>query len=406
MPGDLPRWPHVAFATGKSWKEVAARYSGIVDEQVHNADAKSLNEGGTPGRTRDEIVARLVARLHREVRYTGVEFGQASLVPRTPAETLKRKYGDCKDKAALLIATLRAAGIPAYMALLNTAPGEDTEPTLPGMGFNHAIVYAPGEPDLWIDATDEYARVGTLPPADQGRLALVARPQTDQLTRTPEATSADNRTLETREFFLAELGPARVVETSEAWGAIEESYREAYSGPDSKRLRDELESYARGTYLADKLGSFDHSGAEDFSAPFHLHLEMPHAKRGQTGMESAAVALMPAALVSRLPAFLRRDEQDSEESQPPGQAKAGKHRKADMVLLEPYTMELRYRIVPSPGFRLQPLPQSGEQHLGPALLSKEFAQGSDGGVTAKLRFDTVKRRFSPEETDALTAGVR
>jgi hypothetical protein len=29
--------------------------------------------------------------------------------------------------------------------------------------FDHAIVYVPGNQDLWIDPTDEYARLGQLP---------------------------------------------------------------------------------------------------------------------------------------------------------------------------------------------------------------------------------------------------
>ena len=44
--------------------------------------------------------------------------------------------------------------------------------------FNHAIVYVPGAldgEDLWIDATAEYARVGTLPAQDADRLALIIR---------------------------------------------------------------------------------------------------------------------------------------------------------------------------------------------------------------------------------------
>jgi transglutaminase-like putative cysteine protease len=115
------------------------------------------------------------------VRYTGVEFGEARLVPEFPAETLRRKFGDCKDKSTLLVAALRASGIEAYLALLSAGSGQDVMPDLPGLGmFNHAIVFVPAtsphDQDLWIDATTEYARVGTLPAADSDRLALVIRP--------------------------------------------------------------------------------------------------------------------------------------------------------------------------------------------------------------------------------------
>ena len=107
-------------------------------------------------------------RLHREVRYTGVEFGAARLIPEFPAETLRRKFGDCKDKSTLLVAALRASGIDAYLALLSA--GEDQDVVAGAAGPRHVRprhrLYtrrgADGA-DLWIDATAEYARVGTLP---------------------------------------------------------------------------------------------------------------------------------------------------------------------------------------------------------------------------------------------------
>ena len=76
--------------------------------------------------------------------------------------------------------------------------------------FNHAIVFVPGAlggEDLWIDATAEYARVGTLPQQDANRLALVIRDGTRSLVRTPALRSADNRQVETREFFLVRIRP-------------------------------------------------------------------------------------------------------------------------------------------------------------------------------------------------------
>ena len=143
--------------------------------------------------------------------------------PHDPAETLAHKYGDCKDKATLLAVTLRAAEIPAYVALLNAASRLDVLPDLPGMGlFDHAIVYVPGSPALWMDATDQYARLGQLPINDQGRKALIARKETTAQVTTPESTSKDNLLLEYREINLSENGPARGRWGSRDWqiGAI------------------------------------------------------------------------------------------------------------------------------------------------------------------------------------------
>jgi len=417
MPTDEPRRPYVAFSTGSTWLDVATRYAAMVDEQIHTADVKSLLVGiDARNNRREEVVAAVMTRLHREVRYTGVEFGEASLVPRTPAETLKRRYGDCKDKAALLIAKLRAAGIPAYMVLLNAAPGEDPEPELPGLGtFDHAIVYLPGSPDLWVDPTDEYASVGTLPLADQGRLSLVVRPESTALVRTPESKSTDNGSIETREVLLAELGPSRIVETTESWGSVGEGYREAYGGPDSKEMRKGLEDYAKAAYLAQSLTKYEHTKGDDFSGPFRLKLEMARATRGVSSRTDAVVAILLGGLISRLPTVVRKDPSEGDSTENTSSASDGNstasstrhkaHRKADLLLPEAHVVEWRYRIVPPPGFRARPLPEGGKQELGPALFSKEFAAAPDGVVTATLRFDTVKRRLTPDECEALRTGV-
>ncbi len=153
-------------------------------------------EGLDLKRDRDAIVGRLVARLGADVETTPAsEFGEASIVPRPPAEVFERRYGDCKDKALLLTALLRSAGIAAEVALLDSGFGPDVDPDVPGFGsFDHAIVYLPGPRPLWIDATDRFSAVGELLPGDQGRLALVAARGTKALLRTPEAPSTVNLT--------------------------------------------------------------------------------------------------------------------------------------------------------------------------------------------------------------------
>jgi transglutaminase-like putative cysteine protease len=180
LPSDVPRAAYVAFSTGSSWADLARRYSEIVDRTIRGADVSSFlrSAAGGPAPSQLETINRILARMSDEVRYTGMELGEGGLIPRTPAETLKRRFGDCKDKAVLLTALLRASDIPAYVALLNAGEDEaDVEESLPGFGlFDHAIVIVPGAPALWIGPTDPYARAGGRASAEQGGVARVARP--------------------------------------------------------------------------------------------------------------------------------------------------------------------------------------------------------------------------------------
>lgn len=399
LPPEIPRWTHVAFSTGASWSDLARRYSDVVDRAIQGSNLSAFLKTASSAGSQVETINLLLAKLGREVRYTGIELGEGGVMPRTPAETLKRKFGDCKDKAVLLTALLRALDIPAYVALLNAGEGEpDVEESLPGLGaFNHAIVMVPGNPAVWIDPTDPYARAGELPVQDQGRLALVASPTATALVRTPETASADNREVETREILLSDLGGARVVETTEYRGVEEQELRAAYAEADRDELRAALEEYAAEAYLAQALTGLDHSDPEDLSQPFRLRLEMEGASRGSTDVREAVVAIFLSTFAERLPEELTAEPEE-------GAVEA--LRRHDYVFTRPMQVEVRYRIVPPAGFAARPLPAYRARQLGPARLEEAYTAGRDGTVEAVIRFDSGKRRISPAEYEALRDGLR
>lgn len=401
LPADVPGYPQIRYSTGASWQEVAETYSKIVDEKIASADVRGQVKGLVAGQTtREEKIAAILQELNRQVRYTGIEFGDSAIIPHPPSETWGRKYGDCKDKSVLLVALLRAAGIPAHLALLNSGFGFDVEAALPGMGaFDHAIVYAPGASDFWIDATDEYARLGQVPSADQGRLALVVRAGEKGLRLIPGSSASDNLLVEKREFYLAESGPARVVEISEPHGSLESSYRESYGDKENKDTKNNLESYVKAQYLAEKLDRYDRSDPTDSLKPFQLVIEASSARRGFTDLDSAVVAVRLETLFNRLPASLQRRETTDEKKE----VEAGKTKKRthDYDLRMAFVTEWNYKIVPPAGFRPKPLPKSEVISLGPAKLTKEFSADANGTVKAVFRFDTVKRRYTLAEATEL-----
>lgn len=397
MPPDEPRRPYVAYSTGASWAEVAAAYARLVDARLAGA-VLDVREATAGARDRGEVIDRLLAGVRRDVRYTGVEFGESTIAPQPPAEVRRRRYGDCKDQAALLVALLRAAGIASHVALLLTGPGEDVDVELPGVGeFNHAIVYVPGPTpgsgDLWIDPTDPQAPAGELPDPDQGRMALVAMPATRALLRTPEASAADNQLRELRDFQLASVGKAKVVETTELTGSFARSYRSDYGSASAGEIRKRLTEYARSEYLGE-LSRVEHSDPQTLAGPFRLRLEMANAGRGATDETLAVVAFHPSGLTEELPEVLRREAADATP------------RRKDYVVAVPFVCERRYHVVPPPGFVADKLPPERELKLGPARYTARFSPAPGGAVDAVLRFESGKRRLTPDEYAALREGVR
>jgi len=343
---NLPLLPEIQYSTGSSWQEMARDYAKIVDSKANPAAVREIVAQLVAGKkTVAEKEAALLDYLDREVRYTGIEFGESALIPHDPAETLSHKYGDCKDKATLLVTMLRAAGIPAYVALLNAGERMDVPADLPGMGdFDHVIVYVPGrpahqEPALWIDATDRYARLGQLPAGDQGRLALIARAETTALVIIPEATSKDNVLLEQRELTLSENGPATVTEKNQPTGVFESIYRSSFADRPDHQTRDGLTSYVKGQYLAEKLTSVDRTDPADLSRQFELTLVGEKAKRGYTGLDSAQAAIRLDGLFMRLPDDLKHKDDSDEKKKQDDKDKPKKPRTEDWELSEPFRAE-------------------------------------------------------------------
>ena len=396
VPYDVPTGRYLSFSTGTSWQDIATSYAAIVDRQIAGSDLQKLVRGAIGNSTdRREVVAKLLAAIQKDVRYAGVEIGEGSIVPRTPRQVLSNRYGDCKDKAALLVAMLRVAGYPAHVALLNASDGYDVHPELPGLShFNHAIAVVDGEPAIWVDPTDVFARAGELPLLDQGRLALIASPETTSLTRTPETESTAHVYRETRTFYLPEDGKARVVEVTEPSATSEASLRRWVNGLDPKKLREQLEDYAKSAYVAKSMARYETTDARDLGKPFRMTIEVPESQSGVVHDGEGAVVINIASLPQHVPNALR-DWREVGPGESPDDAP--KKRTHDFLFPQTGVREWVYRIVPPAGYLPRTLPGNESRSVGTCTFTQEIRAEPDNTVVATFRFDSGKRRLTRAE---------
>jgi transglutaminase-like putative cysteine protease/tetratricopeptide (TPR) repeat protein len=406
VPPDAALYPAITFTTGTTWQKLAAEYARLTDEKLRLADVQLLmakinvKEG-----TREQIIRRAVTLLHSNVRYTGVEFDEANLIPQFPAETLKRKYGDCKDKATLLVAMLRSAGINANLALLDTGPGLDIDPDLPGMGgFDHAIVYIPAngsDPALWVDATAQYTQVGSLPWGDYGRRALIVSTTTDSLAMTPELTSAQVVHSEKREFTMAEYGPAQIVEINEDIGPGDADARDYYSG-DPKKLKKDADNYVKDMYLAESLTAMEHGDLTNLEKPAAVKY-VTTGRRGMTYFDSATMAIRTEGMFNSLPRYFRTAEVKPAAGSDPDDGE--KPRTVDWWI-HPFTTEWEYTIKAPLGFKVRALPGDVNEKIGTLVFTRNYTSQADGSVVeARLRLENTQRRLTVGEGKQLRDAV-
>ena len=401
-PPEIPLVPEVVFSTGKSWKDVASGYEALVEQQMDLEVVRALaRETVGQGATREQAAARLLAKVQQLVRYTGVEFGNAAIVPRSPRETLACRYGDCKDQAILLVAMLRSTGFPAFVALVRSGSHADIVTGLPGLGdFNHAIVCVAGKPDLWLDPTDNYVPAGQLPLADQGRWTLIATHFVVAPVKTTASDYRRNRNAKSVDYFLGDGIGSRIRETLEVEGSCGEQLRSYVASQNEEDLRKGWQEYVGTKYRAGKVLSFEHGIPQDLSKPFRLVVEAADAKICTAGDDTLKASLFPGSLFLRLPYPLLPEVSGRSGGSSLVGGSLGKDRKTPLVLPEPHVYDLAIRVMPPPGFFPGPLPASEVKQFGPMTFSRRFEADGDV-VTATFRLDTGAGSLTAAEVNAL-----
>lgn len=197
----------------------------------------------------DRVVAAL-RFVQDEVRYLGIESGVGSHQPTAPSEVLRRRFGDCKDKALLLATLLRGTGMDAAPALVSTDYRKTVAQFLPAPeDFDHAIVEVRlGENSHWLDVTRAQQRgpLSQIYVTDFGQ-ALVLRPGASGLTAyAPPNDSWPRRTVIDSYRIPAPGGAGELDIVSEYRGLAADRIRSLFQEKSREIVqKDYLQYYAR-----------------------------------------------------------------------------------------------------------------------------------------------------------------
>jgi len=122
------------FSTYPDWKEAARAFSGSFFNAVApSSEVKAFTETLIKDASgSDEKTKKIFFFVAQDVRSVRFSFGEGGFEVHTAETVLKNKYGDWKDKSALLVAMLKAAGIEAYPVLVHSRsiPPQEDVPTL------------------------------------------------------------------------------------------------------------------------------------------------------------------------------------------------------------------------------------------------------------------------------------
>jgi transglutaminase-like putative cysteine protease len=195
-PGASSLGPYLHLSTIGSLEEFGVWYRTLLEPALE-LDPKLRERAEKIRHENPTIEGRVEAvyqSVQRDTRYMAFEFGVHSYQPYPLATIERRGFGDCKDKAALMVALLRGAGVEAEFAMVRTrSAGKVASGAYSVQLFNHALAYVPAL-NLYLDGTVEFAAPGELPPDDQGALAITVNADGKLTRRTiPFAAPEANR---------------------------------------------------------------------------------------------------------------------------------------------------------------------------------------------------------------------
>jgi len=201
-PGGAVDFSALQFGT---WSDVVAYYgklsAGQCDTSAELASkARQLTAGAADARAKIEALARYVQKLRYIAINQNYQLGYG-FRPRKASLVFSTGFGDCKDKANLLVAMLREVGVTAYPVGAFLGESRPVRPDFPTPAqFNHAIVAIAVDDAIQLpavvpvegfgrllifDATDPYTQLGDLSYLLQGGQVHVEAPGNNQLTLLP-----------------------------------------------------------------------------------------------------------------------------------------------------------------------------------------------------------------------------
>ncbi len=224
LPGDGARSAMgPSFAT---WGEVSRWLSTLHDPQAEPDDAIATKAREITASAKTELEKiQAIGRYVQNIQYISIQIGLnrgGGMRPHRASEVFAKNYGDCKDKANLMRAMLRAVHISSYPVGIYSGDRTYVREEWPSpQQFNHciiavrvadetqspAIVSHPKLGRLLIfDATDDNTPVGDLPDHEQGSWALIVAGDDGGLLRMPVTPPESNRLERTAEVTLAPNG--------------------------------------------------------------------------------------------------------------------------------------------------------------------------------------------------------
>lgn len=274
------------------WAQIGNWYTNLAAPRTEGgADVASTARSMAGQGDFMDRLTKIADFMQQQIRYVGIEIGIGNLQPHPAEDVFRYRYGDCKDKATLMIAMLDAVGIRATWVSVDTHRGM-IDPGAPSLMGNHAItaIEIPkgydnprlqavvtaktGKRYLIFDPTNEYVSIGQLPAYLQGGYGLLSEGQDSQVIQLPVLTPDEDKTERLAKFELAPDGTLKGDVTVLRSGASAWSLRGQLAADTDKDQRQMLERQLQTDFSEFTLGTEKAENVRTLDKPLEMEYQV------------------------------------------------------------------------------------------------------------------------------------
>jgi hypothetical protein len=183
--------------------------------------------------------------LQSSTRYVSVQLGLGGWQTTPAAAVVTGGYGDCKALSNYTCALLKAAGLPAYVALVGAgAEHADVRTSFPSSQFNHAILCMPlaahgatPADTVWLECTSQTEAFGYMGSFTGNRHALLLTPEGGRLVATPRYGAQANRQQRRTDLWLDASGGAKAMVRTRRLGLAQDRYAQLLHDADPEEQK-------------------------------------------------------------------------------------------------------------------------------------------------------------------------
>ena len=310
-------------AASGDWKSLGIWYQQLAAGRTDTpAEVEAKATELTAGKTDFVSQVRAITNfMQDQIRYVAISIGVGGYQPHSAADVYQHRYGDCKDKATLLIGMLRAVGIHANYLMVDYDHMISAD--VPSSTADHMIVAIDvpdgvhdeslqaivkrknGQRVLIFDPTEQYVPSGQIEQPLQGSYGLIFDGANTELIKLPITDPAQNVLRRKGDFVLSADGSLKGDLDEDRQGPLASHYRGLFATGDQKLEEKMLERGLRESFSNFTLDNFKTEHVAQRDLPLLVHYKITADGYGRN---SGAMMLVRPRVLGSAQEDVRTDE--------------------------------------------------------------------------------------------------